>query len=114
MGGSILGSKAIFSFFLKKIKKNFYFIDNFELSKFNYKNRKKQLLLNMINALLMGLTLGAAVYTSYKANENFNPAVGGAFLIGFYSIVFGLILNLVANRFIKKDEMLIRSVDRIR
>ncbi|WP_339923365.1 DUF4293 domain-containing protein [uncultured Cyclobacterium sp.] len=79
-----------------------------------YKNRKKQLLLNMINALLMGLTLGAAVYTSYKANENFNPAVGGAFLIGFYSIVFGLILNLVANRFIKKDEMLIRSVDRIR
>ena len=43
MGGSILGSKAIFSFFLKKIKKNFYFIDNFELSKFNYKNRKKQL-----------------------------------------------------------------------
>jgi len=79
-----------------------------------YKNRKKQLLLNMVNALLMGLTLGFAVYTSYKANENFNPAVGGAFLIGFYSIVFGLILNLIANRFIRKDEMLIRSVDRIR
>ncbi|EPR67556.1 DUF4293 domain-containing protein [Cyclobacterium qasimii] len=79
-----------------------------------YKNRKKQLLLNMINALLMGLTLGTAVYTSYKANETFNPAVGGTFLIGFYSIVFGLILNLVANRFIRKDEMLIRSVDRIR
>jgi len=79
-----------------------------------YKNRKKQLLLNMVNALLMGLTLGFAVYTSYKANENFNPAVGGAFLVGFYSIVFGLILNLIANRFIRKDEMLIRSVDRIR
>lgn len=79
-----------------------------------YKDRKKQLLLNMVNALLMGLTLGFAVYTSYKANENFNPAVGGTFLIGFYSIVFGLILNLIANRFIRKDEMLIRSVDRIR
>lgn len=79
-----------------------------------YKNRKKQLLLNMINALLMGVTLGLAVYTSFKANEGFNPAVGGAFLIGFYSIVFGLILNLIANRFIRKDEMLVRSVDRIR
>lgn len=83
-------------------------------SLFQYKNRKKQLLLNMVNAILMGVTLGLAVYTSFKANENFNPTVGGAFLIGFYSIVLGLILNLVANRFIKKDEMLVRSVDRIR
>lgn len=79
-----------------------------------YKNRKKQLLINMINALMMGSTLGLAVYTSFQANENFNPTVGGAFLIGFYSIVFGLIMNLIANRFIRKDEMLIRSVDRIR
>jgi hypothetical protein len=79
-----------------------------------YKNRKKQLLLNMINALLMGLTLGLVVYTSFKANEGFNPAVGGAFVLGFYSIALGLILNLVANRFIRKDEMLVRSVDRIR
>ena len=79
-----------------------------------YKNRKKQLLLNMINALLMGLTLGLVVYTSFQANEDFNPAVGGAFVLGFYSIALGLILNLVANRFIRKDEMLVRSVDRIR
>lgn len=79
-----------------------------------YKNRKKQLLINMINALMMASTLGLAVYTSFQANESFNPTVGGAFLIGFYSIVFGLIMNLIANRFIRKDEMLIRSVDRIR
>jgi ABC-type sulfate transport system permease component len=68
----------------------------------------------MINALLMGLTLGLVVYTSFQANEDFNPAVGGAFVLGFYSIALGLILNLVANRFIRKDEMLVRSVDRIR
>ena len=30
MGGSIMGSRAIYSFLSKKIKKNFYFIDNFE------------------------------------------------------------------------------------
>ncbi|WP_317175345.1 DUF4293 domain-containing protein [Cyclobacterium xiamenense] len=79
-----------------------------------FKNRKRQLMLNMINALLMGFTLGLAVYSSYTSNETFNPAVGGAFVLGFYSIIFALIVNLIANRFIRKDEMLIRSVDRIR
>lgn len=79
-----------------------------------FKNRKKQLMLNMINALLMGLTLGLVVYTSFKTNEDFNPAVSGSFVLGFYAIAFALIMNLVANRFIRKDEMLIRSVDRIR
>lgn len=79
-----------------------------------YKNRKKQLLLNMINALLMGLTLGLVVYTSFQANEGFNPTMGGTFVLGFYSIAAGLLLNLVANRFIRRDEMLVRSVDRIR
>lgn len=44
-----------------------------------YKNRKKQLLVNMINALFMGSTLGLAVYTSFQANENFNPTAGGHF-----------------------------------
>ncbi|WP_375585462.1 DUF4293 domain-containing protein [Cyclobacterium xiamenense] len=79
-----------------------------------FKNRKRQLMLNMINALLMGFTLGLTVYVSYKLNETFNPAAGGAFVLGFYCIIFALILNLVANRFIRKDEMLVRSVDRIR
>ena len=41
MGGSIMGSRAIFSFFNKGIKKNFYFIDNFEINKIN--NIKKKI-----------------------------------------------------------------------
>ncbi|SHN03212.1 protein of unknown function [Cyclobacterium lianum] len=83
-------------------------------SLFQFKNRKTQLMLNMINALLMGITLGLVVYTSYQANMDFNPAVSGVFVLGFYAIAFGLVMNLFANRFIRKDEMLIRSVDRIR
>lgn len=83
-------------------------------SLFQYKNRKKQLLLNMINALLMGITLGLVVFVSYQANLEFNPNVSGAYVLGFYCIVFGLIMNLIANRFIKKDELLIKSIDRIR
>lgn len=79
-----------------------------------FKNRTKQMFLNMINSLLMGSTLGVIVYQSYQANMDFNPTVGGAFVIGFYAIVAAIILNVVANRFIRKDEMLVKSVDRIR
>ena len=46
MGGSIMGSRAIFNFLNKKIKKNFYFIDNFEHNKI--KNIKKKNSLNII------------------------------------------------------------------
>ncbi len=38
MGGSILGSKAIYNFLKKKVKKNFIFKDSFEIIKKNKKN----------------------------------------------------------------------------
>ena len=43
MGGSILGSKAIYSFLKKKIKKNFVFIDNIDLDKLKNISNKKNL-----------------------------------------------------------------------
>ena len=46
MGGSIMGSRAIYSFLSKRIKKNFYFIDNFEHNKL--KNIKKKKNLNLV------------------------------------------------------------------
>ena len=39
MGGSILGSQAIYDFLKKKIKRNFYFVDNLQVS--NFKKIKK-------------------------------------------------------------------------
>ncbi len=83
-------------------------------SLFQFKNRTKQMFLNMINSLVMGSTLGVVVYQSYQANMDFNPGDSGAFVIGFYAIVLAIILNVISNRFIRKDEMLIKSVDRIR
>jgi len=87
-------------------------IAGYSLSQF--KNRTKQMFLNMINSLVMGILLGVTVYQSYEANTEFNPTVNGAFVLGFYAIVAGIILNVLSNRFIRKDEMLVRSVDRIR
>lgn len=83
-------------------------------SLFQYKTRTRQMFLNMINSLVMGITLGIVVYQSYQANLDFNPSVGGAYVTGFYAIVAALILNVISNRFIRKDEMLVRDTDRIR
>ena len=41
MGGSILGTQAIYDFLKKKIKKNFFFIDNLSDNKNDNKNKKK-------------------------------------------------------------------------
>lgn len=79
-----------------------------------FKNRTRQMFLNMINSLLMGITLGVAVYQSYQANTDFNPSEQGDFVAGFYAIVAAIIFNVVSNRFIRRDEMLVKSVDRIR
>ena len=41
MGGSILGTQAIYDFFKHRIKKNFNFFDNLQAKKFVYSNEKK-------------------------------------------------------------------------
>ena len=50
MGGSVLGSEAIYNFLRKKIKKNLYFLDNMDadkLIKLKKKNLKKVLFLTI-------------------------------------------------------------------
>ncbi|MCH7399819.1 DUF4293 domain-containing protein [Belliella sp. DSM 107340] len=79
-----------------------------------YKNRTRQMFLNMINSLVMVVTLALIIWTSHQANADFRPEANGAFVLGFWAIFGGMIMNLLSNRFIRKDEMLVRSVDRIR
>ena len=43
MGGSVMGSKAIYSFLKTKIKKNFFFLDNFDKNNIEKINRKNKL-----------------------------------------------------------------------
>ncbi|EKB47386.1 DUF4293 domain-containing protein [Cecembia lonarensis] len=79
-----------------------------------FKNRPKQMMINMINSLVMLTIVGLMVWVTHTANEVFNPNVNGAFVLGFWAVFAGLVSNILANRFIRKDEMLVRSVDRIR
>jgi len=79
-----------------------------------YKNRMTQVKLNALFSLLTAATLvGMYLYIS-KANQLFDPQIQGTFLVGFYLPIVAMLNNFLANRFIRKDEQLVRSADRIR
>ena len=79
-----------------------------------YKKRLTQIKLGALNSLLMGGSLILTIYFSFQGEKMLEPEVKGAYLPGFYAIFVALIFNLLANRFIRRDERLVRSVDRIR
>ncbi len=81
---------------------------------FQYRNRMRQVMLGGINLLLIAATLGASFYYSSLGEQMLNIKIPGTFEAGFYLPTLALILNLLANRFIRRDEQLVRSMDRLR
>lgn len=81
---------------------------------FQYKNRMNQVKLNALFSLIVALTLGGMAYYTTKANTLFEPQYAGNYLMGFYLPVVAMLNNFLANRFIRKDEKLVRSADRLR
>lgn len=81
------------------------------ISILSYKNRKRQIQLNyislIINALLLGLlaywllTLSGGIHFPEKGIEPVFP-------------LLSILCLLLANRYIRKDERLVKSVDRLR
>ena len=71
---------------------------------FLFKNRKKQLLFNQISKFLLSATFFILFFTK---GELF-PARG------MFVFIIPYVLILLANRYIKKDEKLVQSADRIR
>lgn len=84
------------------------------ISIFQYKNRARQMMLNMINSLVMVGLVAVTFLTTNGLNEELGLDVAGSYGIGFWSILAAMVFNMLANRFIRKDEALVRSVDRIR
>jgi glucan phosphoethanolaminetransferase (alkaline phosphatase superfamily) len=82
-------------------------------SVFQFKNRLTQMKLGALNALFMVAVLGISYFHITQFEKLFPEAAGGPQL-GFYLPVAAMLLNMIANRFIRKDEKLVKSVDRIR
>ena len=81
------------------------------ISIFLFKNRKSQFMLNRLNMIVQLFLLGVFVGRSLKAT-------GGSFepekAVGMFLPVISIVLLVLANRAIKKDEDLVKSVDRLR
>lgn len=81
---------------------------------FIFRNRKLQMKLGAINALVIMITVVIAVFLIYSGEKLLGTGDKGTFYPGFYLPLGALIFNSLANRFIRKDDKLVRSVDRIR
>lgn len=82
---------------------------------FQYKNRLFQIKLVLANTLVISSVLGLMfVFVTYFGETSFEKPLYGDFGIGFYLPAVALICNMVARRYIKRDEDLVRSADRMR
>ncbi len=78
---------------------------------FQYKNRKFQMTLVRLNILINFLLLGLIVYHVQNLSGETLVSEKG---IGSFLPIIVIFLLVFANRFIKKDEDLVKSVDRLR
>jgi len=76
-----------------------------------YKNRQNQFVVNRLNMILNLFLLGFFVYRSLNLSGEAIVSEKG---IGMLIPVFSIVFLVLANRAIKKDEDLVKSVDRLR
>ena len=81
------------------------------LAIFRFKDRKSQFVLNRLNMILNLFLLGFFVYRSLNLSGEALVSEKG---IGMLIPVFSIVFLVLANRAIKKDEDLVKSVDRLR
>lgn len=84
------------------------------ISIFQYRNRTRQMMINMVNSLFMVGLVAIVFLTTNGVNSELALEDSGTYMIGFWAVLIAMVFNMLANRFIRKDEALIKSVDRIR
>ena len=81
------------------------------VSVFIYNNRKLQFVLGRLNIILNFVLLGVIVYQSQNLPGETAVSENG---IGMFLPLVSIVLLALANKAIKKDEDLVKSVDRLR
>ena len=77
---------------------------------FSYKNRLTQMRIAIGISFLMSLDLVLMTFLIVDLQGDYE----GSFGIGIFVFALAMLLNILARRFIQKDEKLVRSVDRLR
>ena len=81
------------------------------ISIFSFKTRKSQFMMGRLNIILNFILLGIFVYQSLNISGETNVSEKG---IGILLPIFSIVCLVLANKAIKKDEDLVKSVDRLR
>lgn len=84
------------------------------VSLFSFTIRLRQLQFGLAISVLIAALLGGIVYYSFMGEKLIAETQKGSFGPGLLIPAFALILNSLANRFIRKDEEEVRSADRMR
>ena len=80
-----------------------------------YKKRMLQMTLGLVNSIMIATVLGYTFYQVFKVGiPMFEPENQGSYGAGFIAAVVAMLCNMIANRFIRRDEMLVKSADRMR
>ena len=81
------------------------------ISIFNYKRRKFQFVLGRLNIILNFILLGLFLYLLLMTPGEAEISEKG---VGIFIPIFSIVFLVLANKAIKKDEDLVKSVDRLR
>ncbi|MDQ1159761.1 O-antigen ligase [Chryseobacterium sp. SORGH_AS 447] len=81
------------------------------LSVFSFKNRKRQILLNTVSIIINALLIGILAYWLLNLSGGISFPEKG--IEPIFSLI-AVICLFIANIYIKKDERLVKSVDRLR
>lgn len=81
---------------------------------FQFRNRLNQIKLGALNSLIMAGVLGLSVYLTFRMEQTIPSGTQGQYEMSMYLPAVALIFNLLANRFIRRDHQLVKSVDRLR
>ncbi len=95
----------------------FFFLAGAALSVYNmlqFKNRILQMKLGALNSLIIAAGVGAAMYWIYQTEQGAGEGARGQFLMGFYLPVAAMVCNLISNRLIRRDHLLVKDSDRLR
>jgi hypothetical protein len=81
------------------------------ISIFQYKKRQTQFVLGRLNIILNFILLGLFVYLLLISSGESQISEKG---VGIFIPIFSIVFLVLANKAIKKDEDLVKSVDRLR
>ena len=84
------------------------------MSIFSFRNRLTQIKLGTLNSLFTSLLVIYYLYEIFYNIDYVDIKDKISFLISFYLIFLAIFFNFLANRFIRKDELLVKESERIR